>query len=428
VRGTDPDGLERAAARCASLISIWAGGSVARGIAEDGSAPERRWVAMRPSRASMLLDYPVSTADAAGVFDRLRLTHRDEDDRVDVEVPGYRVDIEREEDLIEEVARIEGYDRIGSKTVSAAQVGALPDGYRFRERLRDALVRAGLRDVRPLPFASAEDLALTGDEDAIAVANPLQADDGFLRARLLPGLLRTVARNQARGVESVALFETGTVFTLADDVDERPQVAWALCGPATTGWSGERREFDVLDASGILRALMDELAITDWTLGEIPEGPFHPGRSSTVLVNGQRAGVVGEIHPRVAAEVEIDGRVAVAELEVRALLAATTKEFAFKDVPRFPPVRRDLAFVVAEDVAAGAVETALREAAGELLARCELFDVFRGGSLPEGTKSFAFTLEFRAPDRTLTGEETDPLVERVVARLARDFGAELRAG
>jgi phenylalanyl-tRNA synthetase beta chain len=427
-RGTDPEGLERAAARCAGLIAAWAGGAVAQGLAEAGSVPERRWVSMRPSRASMLLDYQVPTADAVAVFDRLRLAHREQDDLVEVEVPGYRVDIDREVDLIEEVARIEGYDRIGSTVISAGQAGGVPEGYRFRERIRDALVRAGLRDVRPLPFASADDLALTGDTDPIAVANPLQADDAFLRTRLLPGLLRTVARDQARGAGSVALFETGIVFRLGEPVEERPKVAWALCGPASQGWWGDRRDFDVLDASGILEALMDELAIADWSLGEAVNGPFHPGRSAAVLVGGERAGVVGEIHPRVAADLELEGRVAVAELEVRALLAATTKEFTFRDVPRFPPVRRDLAFVVAEDVAAGPIQRALEGAAGELLANCELFDVFRGGSLPAGTKSFAFTLEFRAPDRTLTGEETDPLVERVVAVLARDFGAQLRAG
>ena len=427
-RGTDPEGLEGAAARCAGLIAAWAGGAVAQGLAEAGSVPERRWVSMRPSRASMLLDYQVPTADAVAVFDRLRLAHRQQDDLVEVEVPGYRVDIDREVDLIEEVARIEGYDRIGSTVISAGQAGGVPEGYRFRERIRDALVRAGLRDVRPLPFASADDLALTGDTDPIAVANPLQADDAFLRTRLLPGLLRTVARDQARGAGSVALFETGIVFRLGEPVEERPKVAWALCGPASQGWWGDRRDFDVLDASGILEALMDELAIADWSLGEAVNGPFHPGRSAAVLVGGERAGVVGEIHPRIAADLELEGRVAVAELEVRALLAATTKEFTFRDVPRFPPVRRDLAFVVAEDVAAGPIQRALEDAAGELLANCELFDVFRGGSLPAGTKSFAFTLEFRAPDRTLTGEETDPLVERVVAVLARDFGAQLRAG
>ena len=377
-RGTDPEGLERAASRCASLITAWAGGSVARGITEAGATPERRWVPMRPARASMLLDYEVTPPVATAVFDRLRLTHRDRNDRIEVEVPGYRVDIESEVDLIEEVARIEGYDRIGSKVSSAGQAGGLPENYRFRERIRDALASAGLRDVRPLPFASAEDLALTGDEDAVAIANPLAADDGYLRARLLPGLLRTVAQNQARGVDPVAVFEVGTVFTVGETVDERPQVAWALCGPAGKGWFAERRGFDVLDASGIVEVLMDAVDVTDWDLAEAPDGPFHPGRSAVVLVGGQRAGVLGEIHPRVAAGLEIEGRIAVAELEVRALLAATTKEFAFRDVPRFPPVRRDLAFVVAEDAAAGAVQAALEDAAGELLASCELFDVFRG--------------------------------------------------
>ncbi len=138
--------------------------------------------------------------------------------------------------------------------------------------------------------------------------------------------------------------------------------------------------------------------------------------------------MVGEIHPSVAAGHEIDGRVAVAELEVRALMEATSKEFTFREVPRFPPVRRDLAFIVDEDVPAGPFRSVLEEAGGELLTRCELFDVFRGGSLPQGVKSFAFALEFRAPDRTLTGEETEPLVERIVERLGVDFDATLRAG
>jgi len=183
-----------------------------------------------------------------------------------------------------------------------------------------------------------------------------------------------------------------------------------------------------LDAKGVLETTMGELGVTSWVLGTQLDAPFHPGRSAIVLVAGEPAGTIGELHPRAAAGFEIEGRVAIVELDVEALRAATGTELLVREAPRFPPVRRDLAFVVPEAAPAGDVQRALDEAAGDLLAESVLFDVFRGGSLPEGTKSLAFTLDLRAPDRTLTGEETDPVVERIVRRLRDDFGAELRAG
>jgi len=218
------------------------------------------------------------------------------------------------------------------------------------------------------------------------------------------------------------------VFRLGDPVEERSKVALALAGPAGEGWAAPARPFDVLDAKGILEALMDEVGVLDWALGDPIAGPFHPGRAAAVLVDGERAGVAGELHPRVAESLELTGRVAVAELEVGALLAATRKEFVVQEPPRFPPVRRDLAFVVPEDTPAGAVQAVLEEAAGELLDTCLLFDVFRGGALPAGTKSLAYAVDLRAPDRTLTGEESDRVVARIVDRLRAGFGAQLRTG
>jgi len=427
-RGTDPEGLARAATRCAKLITMWAGGSVLSGYAHAGDAPARGWVGMRPTRATALLGYEVTTDDAAGVFDRLGMAHRLTDGSIEVEVPGYRVDIDREVDLIEEVARMQGYDRIGSSIPSSGRAGGVPAAYAFRMRVREALVRAGLREVSLLSFASAEDLVLTGDSDAIVVANPLQADEGYLRTRLTPGLLHAVARNQARGPEAVAIFETGTVFRSGSPVQERAKVAFALAGPAAEGWSARDRPFDVLDAKGVLEALMVEIGVRNWSLGGPLDGPFHPGRSCFVLVGGERAGVLAELLPRAASELEIEGRVAVAELEVEALMGASGEVFSFQDGPRFPPIRRDLAFVIAEDVAAGSVLSAIEESAGELLASCRLFDVFRGATLPEGTKSLAFALDLRAEDRTLTREESEPVVERIVSHLRATFGAELRSG
>jgi phenylalanyl-tRNA synthetase beta chain len=426
-RGTDPEGLESAAARCAALIAEWTGGTVLRGLAEAGSTPQRRSVSVRPSRVSALLGYEVAPAAAAEVFARLGFAVREDSDRLDVEIPGYRVDLEREVDLIEEVVRLQGYDRVGSTLPRSSRAGGLPPDYRFVRTVREVLVRAGLREVRPLPFASAEDLALTGDEDAIVIANPLRAEEGFLRTRLTPGLLHAVARNQTWGVRQIALFEVGAVFRAGAPTDERRKIAFALSGTALEGWSADGRSFDALDARGVVEALMGELDVSAWSLGGALGDPFHPVRSAEILIEGARAGVLGEIHPRAAAALDIDGRVAVAELEFESVMNAAAHDFAFRDVPRFPPVRRDLAFVVPNDAPAGRVREALVEAAGALLDRCLLFDVFRGGSLPDGTKSLAFALDLRAADRTLTDEEAEEVVGRIVERLGTDFGARLRA-
>ena len=426
-RGTDPEGVDVGAGRCVALIARWTGARVLTGAASAGGPPPRRHVSMRATRASALLDYPVSPSEAAEVFERLRTEHTVDGDVVEVEVPSYRVDLEREVDLIEEVVRIQGYDRVRATILRSPHPGGLPGGYGFARRVRSALARAGLREVKPLPFVPETDLALLGDRDAIPLANPLRAEESWLRTRLLPGLLHTVERNQRWGTESVAIFEVGTVFRLADPVEERRHLAFALSGPAGEGWTADDRVYDVLDARGALEALLGDLGVEGWRLGDPPGGPFHPGRSAQVLLGDRPIGVMGELHPRAASSVDIEGRVAVAELDVEPLRGPASLGVRFVEVPRFPPVRRDLAFVVEEDVPAAAVQELLDAAGDELLDRAVLFDLFRGGSVPEGKKSLAFALEFRAPDRTLTDEEVEPVVAAIVERVRSDLGGELRA-
>ena len=430
-RGTDPEGLEGAARRCAALMAAWTGARVLTGAAQAGGPPERRHVSMRASRATALLGYPVTPSDAATVFNALRMTHRGSSDVVEVEVPGYRVDIEREVDLIEEVVRLQGYERVGATIPRSPELGGLPDPYAFVRRVRDVLVRAGLREAKPLPFVSEDDLALMGDRDAIPLANPLRAEEAWLRTRLLPGLLHTVARNQRWGTGSASIFEVGTVFRSADPVEERRQVGLVLCGAAGEGWAADDRAFDVLDARGIIETLLEDLGVQSrgaqgWTLGEPLGEPFHPGRSARILLGDRPVGIIGELHPRRASSLDIDGRVALAELELEPLRAAASRDFRLVEVPRFPPIRRDLAFVFDEDVPAGAVQATLESAAGELLDRSLLFDVFRGDPIPGGRKSLAFALEFRAPDRTLTDEEVEPLIGTIVDRVRTELGADLR--
>jgi phenylalanyl-tRNA synthetase beta chain len=427
-RGVDPEATSGGADRACQLMTEWCGARVLRGVVEVGGPPERRRIDLRPSRASLLIGYPVSRADAAEVFRRLDIPAEPvADDTLRVQVPGYRVDLEREVDLIEEVVRIQGYEGVSSTLPPVRQAGGRPPTSEFARRLRRSMVAAGLREVRLIPFVSEDDLRLTGDADGIRVTNPLQVDESWLRTRLLPGLLKAVRRNTFRHVRSVAIFEVSNVFRLLDGrPDERPIVALAMTGTAEPGWTGDGRAFDVFDAKGVVAALLADLGIA-WSTGEPIGGPFHPGRSAEVVAAGERIGMVGELHPTTAERLDLPGRVAVAELEVAVLMRLASPDVQVRDVPRYPPVRRDLAFVVDASVAAGVVQASLEDAAGALLDSALLFDVHEGPPLPKGTKSLAFSLDLRAPDRTLTDAEAAEVVAAIATRLAADAGAELRS-
>jgi phenylalanyl-tRNA synthetase beta chain len=225
----------------------------------------------------------------------------------------------------------------------------------------------------------------------------------------------------------------GNVFWTGEadrPVDEHEYVALAMTGPAPGRWYEPERAGDVFDAKGAVEALLADLGIAEWSVGHPPGHPMHPGRAATVIVWGETAGSVGELHPRVSTGMDLPDRVAVAELDVSVLASHASDSVQYREIPRFPPVHRDLAFVVDADVPAATVRSALAEAAADagLGASVFLFDVFTGPPVAEGRKSLAFSVDFRAPGRTLTDGEADRAVEAIRDRLARDFDAELRAG
>ncbi len=428
-RGVDPEAAPVAADRACGLMQRWLGAAVLSGAIDEGASTIRRRVVVRPARASLVIGSPVTTPEVVEVFERLGMSTAIADDAVEVEIPGYRVDLEREVDLIEEVARVRGYDLVDSALPAVRQPGGVPLGYGFRARVRERLSDAGLREIRPVPFASQDDVGLVPGPSAVRVTNPLDADAGFLRTSLVPGLLEALRRNVHRHVGGAAIFEVGLVFGVDDgEARERWRVGFAMAGPAAQGWSEPARAFDLFDAKGVLESLMLGLNVTAWSLGEASAASFHPGRSASVRVRDEPAGVVGELHPSVVARYDLTGRIAAAELDLDALFAASSPTVAVREPTRFPPVRRDLAFVVETAVRAGELQAEVERATGDVLGSAVLFDVFEGDPLPPGRKSLAFALELRASDRSLTGEEADQVVARVADAVARRFGAELRAG
>ncbi|MEX0833245.1 MAG: phenylalanine--tRNA ligase subunit beta [Actinomycetota bacterium] len=430
-RGADPEAVPRAAARAAELIVRWSGGVILAGVAEQGGISERRRIVVRPDRAAEILGEEVGAGEIERRLNALFFSTTRENGTIAAEIPGFRVDMEREIDLVEEIARANrGYERVASSLPAVRQAGGMPPEYSFRRRLCELLVREGYREIRSFSFASQADLDLMEDspERAVRIANPLSAEEGFLRTRLSPGLLRALRHNRARLVDSAALFEVGTVFRAGDPVEELQKAGFALTGQASEGWAEETREFDFFDAKGTLEALLEGLGVEDHRLGAAAPMPFHPGRSAEIEVAGHHAGTIGEIHPSVAERFDLDGRVAVCVLSFAELQAGAMQGNAFHGVSRFPPARRDLAFIVDESAPAGDVHESLTGAAGELFGSAVLFDVFSGEPVPAGKRSLAFAVEFRAPDRTLTDEEVDAAVAEIAARLVADFGAQLRTG
>jgi phenylalanyl-tRNA synthetase beta chain len=427
-RGADPEAVPGSADRAAELMVAWSGGTVLPGVAEAGKETDRRRLRVRPTRASGLIGYPVSEADTREVFGRLGMTVSAADGAVEVEIPGYRVDLAREVDLVEEIVRVQGYERVGSEVPGVQQPGGVPETFTRRRRIRNVLVRAGLREIQSYSFASDADVRLMGDDRQVRVANPLSADEAFLRTSLVPGLLRALGRNVARGARGASLFEVGTVFRRGDPVEERERVAMAMAGPVSTAFGGESGMFDFFSAKGTVEALFDGLSVLEWRLEGHDRPHLHPARSAAVVVGDRAAGYLGELHPGLAERLDLPPRTAVAELDVVAVQSGSTRGFTLREVPRFPPVRRDLAFVVDSDVPSEAVRGEIEKAGGDLVGSVVLFDLFTGPPVPEGRKSLAFSVDFRALDRTLTDQEADGAVQRIVERLGSRFGAELRTG
>ena len=407
--------------------------------ATGGPGPPPAVVRLREARVEQLLGAPIPRAEQAETLQRLGFGVAEAPDGLDVSVPHWRRnDVTREADLVEEVGRIAGFEKLPSTLPSRRGAsGRLEPYQRLRRRAEDALVGCGLYEALGWSFAApslVDRLSLPDDDPrrrVVRLANPMSEDQSVLRTSLLGSLLDNVARNHARGAHDVRLWEAGAVYFAHENggdplPDERQHIAALLTGalrPAS--WRDpEPPQADFFAAKGAVAALMDAIRVP-WEVQPAREPFLHPGRAARVLASGEPAGWLGELHPSVAARWDLE-RCAGFELDLGVLARQAVLVPDYEDLTSYPAVRQDLAVTVPDDVPAALVVETVREAGGALLRRAEVFDLYRGAQVGEGRASLALALEFRAPDRTLTDEEVAKRQEKIVALLGERLGAQLR--
>jgi phenylalanyl-tRNA synthetase beta chain len=441
------------------LLIECCGARVAPGTIDLGwDAPPARVIRLREARVEAILGLPVSRARQAGILTALDFQTVEvadgaapERDGLDVTVPALRrVDVTREVDLIEEVARIDGLEKLPA-TLPARRgaVGLLSHAQRVRRAAEDALVGRGLNEVIGWSFADPgllDRLRLPADHpmrDVVRLENPLSEAQSTMRPTLLGSLLDAARHNVSRNGPDVAIFESGAVYRAARNgassgerhalgatpVEEHHALGALLTGAlAPASWreleGPPTREADFFAAKALLGALLDKFHV-GWSVQPASSWPFlHPGRCARVLVGAETLGFVGELHPLVADLWDL-GRTAAFAIDLGKLTAAAPPVVAFRPFASVPALRRDLALTLPDPISSSQVLERVRDAGGEMLDDVSVFDVYTGPQVGEGMRSLALALSFRAPDRTLTDEDVEPARERIVAALG-ELGGELR--
>jgi len=430
-RGVDPELPRRALERASELLLSIVGGRAGPVAGAEAVARLRppEPVALRRARLARVLGIRVDDAEVARIFTALGMRVVSGGEGWQVTAPSRRFDIAAEEDLIEEVARIHGYDRIPTNPPSGSlRLAIEPEDRRTEMELRQQLVMRDYHEAVNLAFLGSDRLAPWGFVDGlVSLANPLSADLAVMRPSLLPGLVEVLAYNRARQQDRVRLFELGRVFAAGVPPLETPVLAMAACGGARAEqWSGKSRPVDFHDLKGDLEALIASGgAAGHWSFDSVDLPPWlHPGRGARVLRDGVVAGHLGTIHPRLAHALGLGDDIQLLELALEPLSMRRLPRA--QPVPRFPSVRRDLAVDVPEKVPWSQVEQAVRGALDARLVALRLFDRYAGPGMEPGRKSLAMGLILQDASRTLTDDDADRCVREALAALEQACKAKLR--
>lgn len=441
-KGLDPATVPMALDRVASLVQQLKIAEVAKGIIDHHTQPAAaRKIWFRPERINALLGTQLETGYIQEIFQRLNFKTEEDTTagKTYLVPPSYRLDIENEADLAEEVARIYGYNNIPATYPAAQIIGQLTPEQEFSAQIRKILLGLGLSEIITYSFHGEkmlDRLNIPADHklrQTVKMMVPLSEEGSMMRTTLLPGVLETLSYNASRNHHDLQVFEMAHVYHPKADAgalpDEPLHLAGGLSGRINEpGWNQNDREVDFYDGKGILETVFAHLRVegVSFRRGEHPT--MHPGRTAVLEVDGRQVGFVGEIHPTVKKEFDLTAPVILYELNLEALWSAVDKDIIrVVPLPKFPPVLRDLAFILPEGVKAQTVTELFREIGGEKLEAVNLFDVYQGDKIPSGYRSLAFSLTFRIPDRTLQDEEVNTIMEAIIKAAAERLQAQLRS-
>ncbi|MDF1822944.1 MAG: phenylalanine--tRNA ligase subunit beta [Alcanivoracaceae bacterium] len=430
-RGVDPALQEQAIDRATSLIQAIAGGEAGPLVVQEDapSVPRPAEIELRADRIERLLGMSLPASEVEEHLGRLgmEVTTREDGRAWSVLAPSWRFDMEREEDLVEELARIHGYDRLPSRLPMIQGRPRMPENRLDARRISDLLLGLGYHEAITYTFVDPQtQAALEPSVAPLPLANPISADLSVMRTTLWAGMLAAARYNLNRQAERLRLFETGLRFRPdGDALAQVPCVAGLVYGSAApAGWQGKPAPVDFYRVKGDVEALLHLGGHDHWGFQAEAHEALHPGQSARILRDGQPVGWLGKIHPRVAKALDISADIFLYEVEISAILSVNVPKYV--EISTQPRVRRDLAFVVADTISAQQVIDVVRNGCDDLLTDVRIFDVYQGDSVGEGKRSLALGLTFQDRSRTLRDADVNTQVESVVSLLKQEFNAHLR--
>lgn len=440
-RGVDSETTIKALDRAAQLLQEMGACTVCEGIVDVYQNPKQaNYVTFTPEQINNHLGTNIAKDVMLNIITSVGFdVTKDENDEITVKVPSWRNDVTCMADISEEIARLHGFDKIKSTLPNGVSMqGTQSAKQTFIDKVKASLSSQGLYETISFALTNEETfnkLNIPQDSPlrrAVPIMNPLSDEYPLVRTTLLSSIFDNLARNLARKNDDVALFEVGSVFfpkalPVTELPDEVVKIAGAITGRRNAqGWNQTNDMVDFYDAKGIIEELLANLRVTRYTVEAGTHYAMHPGKTALFKKGRDVIATVGEVHPAVLSAYGITKPVYIFELDATTVMKYMAKDLKYKALPKYPATSRDLAMLVDVDVNAADIEKAMTKAAGQNLTQITLFDVYTGKQVEEGKKSLAFSLTFQSNDKTLTDAEIDPAIEKIVAKLQKDFNANLR--